>query len=146
MTTINKFVNIILILHFYEYHRENTNNSFIVNFFLGKIKCDYLVGILDVRVMKGQNGCLLCWKTWHYTTIFYLSLIFSFKFKWVQFWHYYAVVVWSWWIWFTMWLINNVHVVVEGPKTWIWPLLSLKLFISFVFPFKVGFFLFMLVI
>ncbi len=36
------------------------------------------------------------------------------------------------------WLVNNIHVDMEGPWTRIWPLLSLKLFISFASPLKLG--------
>jgi hypothetical protein len=38
-----------------------------------------------------------------------------------------------------VWLINNVHVVVEGLWTYIWPLLSLILFISSVSLLELGF-------
>ncbi len=98
------------------------------------------MGILDARVMKGQNACLLCWKTWHYTTIFYFSLIFPLNLNEFNF----DIIIQSLFRadefggGVIMWLINNVHVVVEGLKTWIWPLLFLKLFISFVFILKLG--------
>jgi len=46
----------------------------------------------------------------------------------------------------TTWLVNNVRFAMEGPWTYIWPLLSLKLFISFIFSLELGFLFFMLVV
>jgi hypothetical protein len=92
-------------------------SQFILFLFFARIKCNYLVEILDTRVSKAQNACLLCWKTWQYTTIFCLSFFFLLKLNEFNF----DIVVQSLFgadqfgEGVIVWLINSEHVVVEGP-------------------------------
>jgi hypothetical protein len=52
----------MLTIHCYKHYEKNTYNGFAVSFFFyfTCIKCNYLVEILDAKVIKDQNTCVLC--------------------------------------------------------------------------------------
>jgi hypothetical protein len=52
----------MLIVHCYKHYEKNTCNGFAISFCLcfTHIECNYLVEILDAKVVKAQNTCLLC--------------------------------------------------------------------------------------
>jgi hypothetical protein len=51
----------MLIVHRCKHYEKNTCNDFPISFFcFAHIKCNYLVEILDAKVIKAQDTCLLC--------------------------------------------------------------------------------------